>query len=184
MVAGVDRLTQLALQAQGGDGRSLQAFVGTAYDQVWRLCATLVNTQSADDLAQESFTRAVRALAAFRGESSARTWLLAITRNVCADELRRRAGRRGHHTPFDASQGPTVVDAGEAVAVADLVRRLGPERREAFVLTQVLGLSYEETARICGCPVGTVRSRVARARAELVELLRSQDEDPRRWSSA
>lgn len=55
--------------------------------------------------------------------------------------------------------------------MADLVDSLDPDRRSAFVLTQVIGLSYEEAAAVVGCPIGTIRSRVARARADLVEAL-------------
>ena len=60
-----------------------------------------------------------------------------------------------------------VVDAGDVSATVDLLRRLDPDRREAFALTQLVGLSYEETATIVGCPIGTIRSRVARARDDL-----------------
>ncbi len=59
----------------------------------------------------------------------------------------------------------------EALTVADLLARLDPDRREAFVLTQLLGLPYAEAAEVAGCPVGTIRSRVARARADLVDAL-------------
>ena len=78
------------------------------------------------------------------------------------DEDRRVAG--------DGS-GDTADRVGEGAAVTDLLGRLSPDRREAFVLTQLLGLPYAEAAEVAGCPVGTIRSRVARARADLVEAL-------------
>jgi RNA polymerase sigma-70 factor (ECF subfamily) len=59
--------------------------------------------------------------------------------------------------------------AGQGVVVTDLLARLDPDRREAFVLTQLLGLPYAEAAQVAGCPIGTIRSRVARARADLVD---------------
>jgi RNA polymerase sigma-70 factor (ECF subfamily) len=62
-------------------------------------------------------------------------------------------------------------DLAESVAVRHAVDALDPDRREAFVLTQVIGLSYEEAAAVCRCPIGTIRSRVARARADLVDAL-------------
>jgi RNA polymerase sigma-70 factor (ECF subfamily) len=65
----------------------------------------------------------------------------------------------------------------EGVVVADLLARLDPDRREAFVLTQLLGLSYAEAAEVAGCPVGTIRSRVARARADLIDSLAEGTED-------
>ena len=186
MVAAVDPLTRLALQARGGDADALGAFVETGYEQVWRLCATLVGDQEADDASQETFVRAVRSLPQFRGESSARTWLLAIARHICLDELRARARRRRRDTALGSGQEPIDADASAGVTVADLIGRLDHDRRVAFVLTQLLGLSYDEAARVCECPAGTIRSRVARARADLVGFLSRpvRDGRPGRSSSA
>jgi len=169
----VDGLTRLALKAQAGDGESMRSFVGATYEQVWRLCAHLVDQSSADDLAQETFTRAVRALPRFAAASSARTWLWAIARHSCIDELRERDRRRRRDRSLRAmaSVDRPAPDAGQEAVVADLLSRLEFERRNALVLTQILGLSYEEAAGVCGCPVGTIRSRVARARADLLAAL-------------
>ena len=166
----MDSLTWLAERARGGDKRALGQFVEAAYQEVWRLCAGLVDDQVADDLCQETFARAVRALPGFRSGSTARTWLLSIARHTCSDELRSRSRRRRQEARV-AGRPAVVADPSGAVALADLVRQLGPDRREAFVLTQVIGLSYHETAEVCACPPGTVRSRVARARADLVSLV-------------
>ena len=68
----------------------------------------------------------------------------------------------------------------EGATVADLLTRLDPDRREAFVLTQIVGLPYAEAAEVAGCPVGTIRSRVARARADLVASLSRVTDDDRR----
>ncbi|MFD0822442.1 sigma factor-like helix-turn-helix DNA-binding protein, partial [Micromonospora zhanjiangensis] len=72
--------------------------------------------------------------------------------------------------PLEDDQHPAAPGGrfDEQVVLDQLLRQLAPDRREAFVATQVLGLSYEEAARVCGCPVGTIRSRVARARQDLV----------------
>ena len=173
-VPGVDALTSLALAARTGDGAALDRLVEGAYDQVWRLCARMVDDQCADDLAQEAFIRAVRALPTFRAESSARTWLLAIARNTCMDELRTRSRRRRRDASLissSAGRAGVTPDAGQEVGVSDMLARLAPERREAFVLTQMLGLSYNEAAQVCGCPPGTIRSRVARARGDLITAM-------------
>jgi RNA polymerase sigma-70 factor, ECF subfamily len=170
----VDALTRLAVAACAGDRAALDQLIEGAYEQVWRLCARLVDEQSADDLAQEAFLRAVRAMPAYRAEASARTWLLAIARNTCMDELRTRSRRRRRDATLVArvaGRPDVTTDAGHEVGIADMLARLTPERREAFVLTQLLGLSYDETAQICGCPPGTIRSRVARARTDLVIAL-------------
>jgi RNA polymerase sigma-70 factor, ECF subfamily len=146
--------------------------VEAAYEPVWRLCAALVDEKSADDLSQDTFFRVVRALPNFRGQSSALTWLLAIARHVCLDELRARSRRRGREAGLWPGQGRTAADASGEVAISDLIGRLDEDRRAAFVLTQLLGLSYDEAARVCACPPGTIRSRVARARADLISLIR------------
>lgn len=167
----VDLLTWLAVRARDGDAGALGPFVEAAYQDVWRFCASLVDDRAADDLCQETFTRAVRALPKFRGESTARTWLLSIARHTCNDELRSRVRRRRQEASALHRPPGTEPDPGAALTVADLISRLGPEHKTAFVLTQVIGLSYQEAAQICGCPLGTLQSRVARARAALVSLL-------------
>ncbi len=132
----------------------------------------MVDTGEADDLTQEVFLRAHTAMHAFRADSSSRTWLLAIARRVCSDALRRRYRVRRLR---DRLSPPEPVGLGSSLEPDDLVRRLEPERREAFFLTQFLGLSYHEAAEVCGCPVGTIRSRVARARAELLIALQATE---------
>jgi RNA polymerase sigma-70 factor (ECF subfamily) len=176
-VAAVDPLSNFVHNARLGDRRALDAFVEGTYDAVWRLCAALVDAQGADDLTQETYVRVVRALPNFRGESSARTWALSIARHVCLDELRGRARRRRRDDALGRGKGPVAPDASGAVTVNDLIAHLDQDRRAAFVLTQVIGLSYDESARVCGCPAGTIRSRVARARVELAELFRSSAEE-------
>jgi RNA polymerase sigma-70 factor (ECF subfamily) len=179
-VPGVDALTRCALGARDGDRDALDQLVEGTYAQVWRLCAKLVDDQCADDLAQDTFIRAVRALPHFRGDASARTWLLTIARNVCMDELRTRIRQRRRDASLVADpsvSGSVSHEVGQEIWVADLLSLLAPDRREAFVLTQLLGLSYQEAAEICSCPPGTIRSRVARARVDLLEALARQRQD-------
>ena len=116
----------------------------------------------------------------FAGRSSARTWLLSIARRVCADAVRAAVRERARRPVTAAAPGPDQPDPAEAVTVRALLATLTTERREAFVLTQLLGLSYAEAADVCACPIGTIRSRVARARTDLVEGL----DDGRRTHAA
>lgn len=170
----MDEATLHARAAQHGDRDALDAWVRASYREVWRLCAALVDEQAAEDLAQETFVRATRALGGFRWQSSARTWVLAIARHVCMDELRARSRRRRRDTQIadaTADDAFTVIDTHSDVATHELLSLLDPDRRTAFVLTQMFRFSYEQTASICDCPVGTIRSRVARARKELVAAL-------------
>ncbi len=158
-----DEVTSVALRARRGDAAAANAFVRSTQADVWRLCAHLGSAGSADDLTQETYARAFGSLHRFLGRSSARTWLLSIARRVCADHVRSAQRARGVATAVGAAP-----DHAGTVAVRALIAGLDVQRREAFVLTQVLGLSYAEAADVCGCPLGTIRSRVARARAELV----------------
>lgn len=174
MVAGVDVLKGLAYSAVAGDDRALEEFIDATYEQVWRFCAALVDEESADDLAQETFIRAVRTLPRFRGDASVRTWLLAIARHICLDEFRARSRRRRRDALIATTyteEEAVVADASQNTTVNDLLKCLDPDRRSAFVLTQMFGFSYDEAARVCECPRGTIRSRVARARVDLLELL-------------
>ena len=169
----MDDLTPLLVAAADGDRRALEDLVAGSQADVWRFCAALIGRSLADDATQETFVRAWRSAASFRAEASARTWLLAIARRVCYDQLRRR---RRHHRLDEARPAEPVADPGGAADLHDLVDRLEPDRRAAFVLTQLHGLSYQEAAEVCACPVGTIRSRVARARVDLVGSYRA-DED-------
>lgn len=161
----MDDLTRLAFAARDGDRVALAAFIRGSQADVWRYCAYLVDPPSADDLTQDVYVRALGALDRFRGDASARTWLLAIARRTCADALRRRTRRRRSEPAVTSP--PSEPDPSGAVALEHLVAGLAPDRRAAFVLTQVLGLSYAEAAEACDVPVGTIRSRVARAREDL-----------------
>ncbi|RKR90530.1 RNA polymerase sigma-70 factor (ECF subfamily) [Micromonospora pisi] len=169
----LDDATHWALRAQGGDPVAQAAFVRATQAEVWRFTAALIDRDSADDLVQETYLRAFRALPAFEGRSSARTWLLGIARRACADHLRTVVRRRrlDERMAVAAHTDHPYPDPAGQLGATDLLRRLPADRREAFVLTQVLGLSYAEAAAVEGVPVGTIRSRVARARAELVEAV-------------
>jgi RNA polymerase sigma-70 factor (ECF subfamily) len=164
----VDEITTLAVLAREGDQVALAAFVRRTQAQVWRLCSSLAGPDQADDVTQDTYLRALGALHAYRGEASATTWLLSIARRASADAVRRNVRRRRLAARLDAR--PT--NAPPPGAPLDLLlATLDPDRREALVLTQVLGLSYAEAAEVCACPVGTIRSRVARAREQLVDEL-------------
>lgn len=171
----VDRLTHLLLDAQSGDRRALEQFIAETQADVWRLCRYLGDLRDADDLAQETYERAIGSLHRYRREGPAKSWLLTIGRRVCVDHTRRqqRKRRRDERVIGEARAGGGLgsvlqPDGAGQVALDALVDALHPDRRAAFVLTQVLGLHYAEAADILGCPIGTVRSRVARARLDLL----------------
>ncbi|WP_078628154.1 sigma-70 family RNA polymerase sigma factor [Streptomyces sp. NRRL F-2664] len=171
-------VTRLALAARDGDRAKTDRFVRALHRDVWRYVAYLsADAQAADDLTQDVFLRALGGLPRFEGRSSARTWLLSIARRTVVDSLRHAAARPrlsdrcDWQTAAEQAQPYGVPGFEDGIALAELLAAIPSERREAFVLTQLLGLPYAEAAEAIGCPIGTVRSRVARARASLVALL-------------
>lgn len=173
----MDELTRLALAAKDGDRDALAMFVKRSQPDVWRFCAHAGDRESVDDLTQETYLRAIGALRSYRGEASAKTWLLSVAWRVCADGVRRNRRQRALIERFRANvEAPVSPDPSGGVDLDDLVGGLDPDRRAAFVLTQVLGLSYDESAEVCGCPVGTIRSRVARARVDLLRAAVGDDQ--------
>lgn len=180
-----DPATVWALAARAGDPDAVDRFVRALHPDVVRYVTYLsADRQMADDLAQDTFLRALGSLHRFEGRSSARTWLLSIARRTVVDSLRYAATRP---RSADVDDWATCVERAQpiglpgfddGVALLDLLDALPAERREAFVLTQLSGLPYEEAAEAGGCPIGTIRSRVARARATLVALL-DEAEGPR-----
>ncbi|WP_419184046.1 sigma-70 family RNA polymerase sigma factor [Streptomyces caniscabiei] len=170
--------TAWALAARAGDPAAIDRFVRALHPDVVRYVARLSSDpQAADDLAQDTFLRALGSLHRFEGRSSARVWLLSIARRAVIDSYRYAAARPrlcvtgDWRTMVERAQPSGLPGFEDGVALLDLLDALPDERREAFVLTQLLGLPYAEAAEASGCPVGTVRSRVARGRATLIELL-------------
>jgi RNA polymerase sigma-70 factor, ECF subfamily len=172
----MDRLTGLLVQARDGDRLALAAAIRVSQAEVWRVAAHLVGQNEADDVTQDVFVRAWQALPSFRAESSGRTWLLAIARRACADAIRRQSRWRKLtarlHSEWTTAR-PEGNEVDELHGLGDLIVRLPLPQREAFVLTQITGCSYAEAAELCCVEIGTIRSRVARARVELVHLIRA-----------
>lgn len=167
----VDPLRRLLDAAVEGDDRAVAELVRRTQPAVWRVCTLLGSPGEEEDLVQEVYLRALRSLPGYRGDAPVLPWLLSIARRTCADSVRRRQRQRRllERLHLDTSAGSVTPPGG---FVDDLLDALDDDRREAFVLTQLLGLSYEETAAALDCPIGTVRSRVARARADLLALVR------------
>lgn len=171
---GPDELRRLADAAANGDDVALEALVRATQPMVWRTCTLLGSPGAEEDLVQDTYLRALRALRSYRGDAPVQAWLFAIARNVCADHVRRRTRRarllerlRLERRDDGRTHEPSTLD--------DMLDALDDDRREAFVATQVLGLSYAEAAEALACPIGTVRSRVARARRDLLAMVEAAD---------
>lgn len=173
----MDALTRTLLDAQQGDDDALDRFVRDTWSDVTSLCRYLGDPDSDDDLVQETYQRAFLALPRFRATGPARHWLLTIARRTCADHTRRRTRRRRLDRRVSGLAHDIVTDpiSCSPSELDELLLVLDDDRRAAFVLTQLHGLPYDEAAAVLDVPVGTIRSRVSRAREQLVATLRSDD---------
>lgn len=135
---------------------------------------------AADDLAQETLTKAWQARASFQPGTNLKAWLFMIARNQFYSDKRR--SWRSVAWDEELADARLIAPAGQSfhVDLSDLKRaltKITPEQREALILVGAGGLSYEEAAAICGCAIGTVKSRVARARQALEKMLNGADGD-------
>jgi RNA polymerase sigma-70 factor (ECF subfamily) len=179
---------ELVRRAQAGDLRAFEALVERHRDVVFRVAARVVGTGDADDVSQDAFLRAFHRLGRFRGNAAFRAWLLQITRNAALDHLARRHDERYVDGGLDGDRAGAVASSerppADRLAVRERTERLelklrslSPERRVALVLRDVEGLTYEEIATITDTPVATVKTRLHRARNDLVHLLRTNTYD-------
>ena len=172
----MDLLTSTALKARDGDRVALEGLMRLVQGDVWRLCKYMVDAQSADDLAQDALIKMIGSLHRVTAEHNVRAWTLGIARHTCLDEIRRRQRRRKLQKDYEGTRPVLVSAEDSSLDLRELIAHIDVDRRDAFVLTQLVGLSYEEVAEMCECPIGTVRSRVARARLDLQTLMNASNE--------
>ena len=191
---------QLVERAQRGDKRAFELLVLKYQRKLGRLLARLVSDPGeVEDVTQEAFIKAYRALPSFRGDSAFYTWLYRIAINTAKNYLVAMGRRAPTSTGFDHEEAENFEDAEQlrdaatpedelhgkqiATTVNKAMDALPDDLRTAITLREIEGLSYEEIANVMNCPIGTVRSRIFRAReaiaAELRPLL-GTDKD-RRW---
>ena len=163
-----------------GDVNQFEALVLAHQNTVYALCFRMLGSaEDASDAAQETFFRAYRALASFRGDSRFSTWLYRLGSNVCLDMLRKRPGAPELSLEDSMPEAPGREGSPqEALERKELQRavqagllQLPPEFRQILLLREVSGLSYEEIAHTVKLPPGTVKSRIARARKKLAGIL-------------
>ncbi len=130
---------------------------------------------TAEDVTQEAFIKAYRSLRRFRWQSKFSTWLFRIARNCAVDAIRHR--ERARRLIREVSEPPPTPDASLRAALSDAIDSLPQDLRESFVLIEVFGLSYSETAEVLSVPQGTLKSRMHRARGLLMEALEERDAD-------
>jgi RNA polymerase sigma-70 factor, ECF subfamily len=158
--------------ARAGDLGAFETLVRHYQGDVWRLSFHLIRDEGlADDVTQEAFVRAYRFLPRYRWEAKFSTWLFSIARNCARDELRRAGRRRSLAERLVREPGRVAHDHSLHLEVREAVAALPLELREPVVLIDMFGVSYREVAFVLSLPVGTVKSRVHRARAALAAAL-------------
>jgi len=159
---------------RAGDPQAFDLLARHSYGLLWGVAMRMLDhPDDAADAVQEALIAALRRAHTYRGEASVRTWLCRITVNTCIDRLRRER-LRPTEAWNDRDQASGVDHAGRVVtrmAVDEALAQLTVEQRVAVVLVDVQGWSVAEVAQLVGVPQGTVKSRCARARTRLAELL-------------
>lgn len=180
---------QLVERAQRGEKHAFELLVSKYQRKLARLLARFIRDPAeVEDVAQEAFIKAYRALPSFRGDSAFYTWLYRIGVNTAKNHLVAMGRRAPTTTEFDAEEAEGFADGEQlrdintpehmmmskeiAGTVNATIESLPEELRTAIQLREIEGLSYEEIATIMNCPIGTVRSRIFRARDAIAEKLK------------
>lgn len=174
----------LISRCQRGDQAAFGLIIGRYQDRIYNLCAHLLgNCSEAEDMAQATFLKAYRNLGRFQPQAALYTWLYRIAVNTCLDHLRRpffesifRRSSNGEEIVLDhPSSAPSPEKNFEnrqlQVALQKALEKLSPKLRAVIVLKEIEGLSYEEIAITLEISIGTVKSRISRARGELQVVL-------------
>lgn len=191
---------QLVERAQRGDKHAFELLVVKYQRRLSRLISRFVrNSGEAEDLTQDAFIKAYRALPAFRGDSAFYTWLYRIGINTAKNYLTTKGRKAPTSTAFDAEEAEAFEEASllhevatpenelmskQVVEVVNAsLQQLPEDLRTALTLREIEGLSYEEIAAVMNCPIGTVRSRIFRAREVVATNLRPLlgTNDDKRW---
>lgn len=176
----------LVRRAVSGDRDALESLLRAHYDSVRAVCHRIViNAEDADDATQMALIAISRSITSFEFRSSFSTWVYRLATNAALDELRRirRRPLAVDDSVLDRPIGDTTDRVDLRVAIDGALARLSPEFRVVMVLRHVANLDYEEIASIIDVPVGTVRSRLSRARAQMAATLGNHDGMPERQNT-
>jgi RNA polymerase sigma-70 factor (ECF subfamily) len=185
---------QLVKRSLQGDNEAFEELVVKYQSKIYALSYRYMgNEEDAYDMAQESFIKAFRSLRSFKGDSSFGTWLYRVATNVCLDELRRRKRRivsLSLDEPLATRDGDEVEkDIADTAPTADIIyeqkelsnyiqevlNSMKPDHKTTIILRDIMELTYEEIAQVLNCNVGTVKSRLSRARDALRKKLTDRE---------
>lgn len=165
----MDQLTRDLVLAQDGDVEAFSRAVRNVQPEIHRFCAwSLGSARDTDDVVQETLLRMYKGLDSFRADARGISWVLTIARRACLDHARHtNRQQRLILTLENESANTPSNEISSALDVNEIVNSLPEILRESFVLVKIFGFSYSEVAVLLDCPLGTVQSRVARARMSL-----------------
>jgi RNA polymerase sigma-70 factor (ECF subfamily) len=162
-------------RARAGDLGAFEELVRSYQADVWRFACHFTRDRAlAEDVTQEAFLRAFRFLSTFRGDAKFTSWLFRIARNCAMDAIRARSVQLDKAEREPARPGPTDPQARLELQTA--LAAVSEEHREPFLLIEVFGLSYQEAADVLGVRVGTVKSRMHRARKAMMGALAVEED--------
>jgi len=175
--------SELVESAMAGDSRAIEEILRRHQPRLRAVCRRILNNDAdADDATQNALIAIVRSLSSFDGRSAFSTWAYRIATNAALDEARRRQrrpsiGREELDTTriVDLSSDRVFAALDERDALEKALSTVPEDFRVAVVLRDVADLDYEQIAQVLGIPIGTVRSRIARGRAHLADVLRNRD---------
>lgn len=184
---GLGNENSLLTKARQGDVQAFEELISSYYTKVYNICYRMLNnSEDASEQAQETFIKAFRYIKDFKGNCSISTWLYRIATNVCLDYLRKNKNKRTvslEQNTFDDIRvedrlisdipGPekVVENNAQREAIREAMSKMNEKNRIVIVLRDFMGLSYEQISETIKAPVGTVKSRISRARSELRDLL-------------
>lgn len=183
----IENEEELLTKAKQGDILAFEKLACGYYTKVYNICYRMLNnSEDAGEQAQEAFIKAFRYIKDFKGNCSFYTWLYRIATNICLDYLRKNKNKRNVSLEQNVFEDVSIKDrlvsdesgpekVAEINARKEAIRKalaeMNEKNRSMIVLRDLNGLSYEEISEITNVPVGTVKSRISRARAELRNLL-------------
>jgi len=187
--------SKIIQQVVGGDRNAFEALILANQKNVYNLALKMTkNEEDALDISQEAFLKAFRQIGSFRAESRFSVWLYRLTYNLCIDFLRKKPRSKVISLTFDDESGidaadleiPDLRNLPEDTVIRDETRRtiaasideLGEKQREIIVMREISGMSYDEISETLGVNIGTIKSRLARARCSLADILKDKGTFP------
>jgi len=177
----LDADSELIRQTLNGNSRSFNQLVERYQHQIYCFILKHVPSEKAEDLAQDTFISAYESLEQFRGDSTFSTWLYGIAMNKVRNHLSRAPEHRYKYVSADfllerqSRESSPLERVEQTLQLTYLLDRLPPDLKEVIIFVSLEGLSYKETAEAMGLPVGTVRSKVFRARQLLKEFVKESE---------